>query len=86
MKLFYKVNPEEYRSCMDKIKDHFNMHEEVDEEKTILLLDDETKIEKVSGSYDPMEDEIAKVRVILVDPSLRDFFNSVFGEPYKEKR
>ena len=86
MKLFYKVNPEEYRSCMDKVKGHFSMHEEVDEEKTILLLDDETKIEKVTGSYDPMEDEVAKVRVILVDPSLRNFFNSVFGEPYKEKR
>jgi hypothetical protein len=56
---------------MDKVRDHFNMHEEVDEEKTILLLDDETKIEKVTGSYDPMEDEVAKVRVILVDPSLR---------------
>jgi len=86
LKLFYKVNPEEYRSCMDKVKDHFNMHEEVDEEKIILLLDDETKIEKVSGSYDPMEDKVAKVKVILVDPSLRNFFNSVFGEPYKEKR
>ncbi len=86
MKLFYKVNPEEYRSCMDKVKDHFNMHEEVDEEKTILLLDDETKIEKVTGSYDPMDDEVAKVKVILVDSSLRNFFNSVFGEPYKEKR
>ncbi len=86
MKLFYKVNPEEYSSCMDMVKDHFNMHEEVDEEKTILLLDDETKIEKVTGSYDPMDDEVAKVRVILVDPSLREFFNSVFGEPYKEKR
>ena len=86
MKLFYKVNPEEYRICMDKVKDQFNMHEEVDEEKTILLLDDETKIEKVTGSYDPMEDEVAKVRVILIDPSLRDFFNSVFGEPYREKR
>ena len=86
MKLFYKVNPEEYRNRMDKVKEHFNMHEEVDEEKTILLLDDETQIEKVTGSYDPIEDEVAKVRVILVDPSLRDFFNSVFGEPYKEKR
>ena len=86
MKLFYKVNPEEYRICMDKVKDHFNMHEEVDEEKTILLLNDETKIEKVTGSYDPMEDKVAKVKVILVDSSLRDFFNSVFGEPYKEKR
>ena len=85
MKLFYKVNPEEYRNRMDKVKEHFNMHEEVDEEKTILLLDDETQIEKVTGSYDPIEDEVAKVRVILVDPSLRDFFNSVFGEPYKEK-
>ncbi len=86
MKLFYKVNPEEYRSCMDQVKDHFNMHEEVDEEKTILLLDDETKIEKVTGSYNPMEDEVAKVRVILVDPSFREYFNSIFGEPYKEKR
>jgi hypothetical protein len=85
MKLFYKINPSKFHEVMNKIRDELELHEEIDEEKTILIPKDETQIEQVVGSYDPMEDKIAKVRVILIDTSLRDFFNSVLGEPYKEK-
>jgi hypothetical protein len=85
MKLFYKIDPSYYREAMNKARDELGLHEEIDEEKTILIPKDETQIEQVVGSYDPMEDKPAKVRVILVDESLRKFFNSVFGEPYKVK-
>lgn len=85
MKLFYRIDPTMYRSCMDKIRDEFGMYEEIDEDKTILMLDDESRIAKVTGSYMPGEDEVASVKVILEDRSLKDFFNSVLGQPYKEK-
>jgi hypothetical protein len=84
-KLFYKIEPSEYRKAMNRIRDELKLHEEIDEEKTILIPKDETQIEHVVGSYDPMGDKVARVRVILIDTSLRDFFNSVLGEPYKEK-
>ena len=85
MKLFYRIDPAMYRSCMNKIREEFGMHEEVDEEKTILMSDDESRIVKVTGSYVPGEDEVALVKVILEDRSLRQFFNSVLGQPYKER-
>jgi len=85
MKLFYRIDPVTYRSCMNRIREEFGMHEEVDEEKTILMSDDESRIVKVTGSYVPGEDEVALVKVILEDRSLRQFFNSVLGQPYKER-
>ena len=85
MKLFYKIDPSQYREAMIKAREKLGLHEEIDEEKTILIPKDDTQIEQVVGSYDPKEDKIAKVRVILVDESLREFFDSVFGEPYKVK-
>ena len=85
VKLFYKLDPSEYHQAMNKIRDELKLHEEIDEEKTILIPKDETQIEQVVGSYDPKGDKVAKVRVILIDTALRDYFNSVLGEPYKEK-
>lgn len=85
MKLFYRIDPAAYRSCMDRIREEFGMHEEVDEDKTILMLDDESRIVKVTGSYMPGQDDVALVKVILEDRTLREFFNSVLGQPYKEK-
>ena len=85
MKLFYKVRPEEYRECMEKIRDRFTMHEEVDEARTILMLDDDSRIERVMGTFDPNADEFAHVRVNLNDESLKDFFDSVLGIPYNVK-
>jgi hypothetical protein len=85
MKLFYKVSPDRYRVCMDKIRDEFEMHEEVDEARTILMLDDDSQIERVMGTFDPKSDEFAHVRVNLNDESLKEFFDSVLGQPYKEK-
>jgi hypothetical protein len=70
---------------MDKIREEFDMHEEVDEDKTILMLDDESRIVKVTGSYMPGKDETALVKVILEDSGLKQFFNSVLGQPYKER-
>ena len=61
------------------------MHEEVDEARTMLLLDSEDTIELVSGMYDPNQDDVAQVRVVLVDDSLRSFFDSILGEPYRVK-
>ena len=83
MKLFYKVDPSEYSEAMEKIRIRFCMKQEVDEEKTILMLDSEDVIELVSGSYDPNEDEMAHVRVVLVDESLKEIFDSILGEPYR---
>jgi len=86
MKLFYKVSPDNYRACMDQIREKFSMHEEVDEARTILMLDDDTQIERVMGTFDPNSDSFAHVRVNLNDESLRDFFDTVLGQPYKMKR
>jgi hypothetical protein len=85
MKLFYKVPPSEYPTMMEAIRERFSMNQEVDEEKTILMLDSEDVIELVSGSYDPNEDEMAHIRVVLVDESLKEIFDSILGEPYKVK-
>lgn len=85
MKLFYKVSPDNYRSCMEKIRERFGMHEEVDEARTILMLDDMSQIERVMGTFDPSEDKFAHVRVNLNDESLKEFFDSVLGQPYKVK-
>ena len=84
MKLYYRLDPKDFRNCMDQIRDHFGMHEEIDEVRTILKLNDEDKIERVIGTFDPDAGEV-HVRVILVDPSLRNFFDSVLGKPYKIK-
>ncbi len=85
MKLFYKVHPSKYQQAMEAIKERFGMHQEVDEEKTILMLDSEDIIELVSGSYNPNEDEMAHIRVVLVDESLKEVFDSILGEPYRVK-
>lgn len=85
MKLFYRVSPDEYRACLDEIREKFGMLEEVDEARTMLLLDDDSQIERVIGTFDPVTDEIAQVRVVLADESLKEFFDSVLGEPYKVK-
>ena len=85
MKLFYYVDPSVYEASMKKVREKFGMHQEVDEDKTILLLEDKSKIELVTGSYDPGNDESALVRVVIVDQSLKTFFDSVFGQPYKVK-
>jgi len=85
MKLFYKVDPSKYREAIDKIKEKYRMHEEVDEARTMLMLDTEGTIELVSGMYNPYEDDVAQIRVVLVDESLREFFDSVLGKPYRVK-
>jgi hypothetical protein len=83
LKLFYKIDPEKYRDALEKIKNEYGMHEEVDEAKTMLMLNSEDEIELVSGMYDPAEDEVATIRVVLVNESLKSFFDSVLGKPYK---
>ena len=85
MKLFYKIQPSEYPKVMEAIRERFGMNQEVDEEKTILMLDSEDAIELVSGSYDPNENELAHIRVVLVDESLKEVFDSILGEPYRVK-
>ncbi len=87
MKLFYRVSPDEYRAKMTRVRERFDLHEEVDEEKTILMADEGsgTGIVKVTGSFDPREDAFAMVKVILDDSSLEAFFNEVFGEPYRKR-
>jgi len=85
VKLFYKIDPAKYRDAMDTIRDKFTMHEDIDEDKTILNLDSEDIIEQITGSYNPVEDEIASIRIVLVDESLREYFDSVLGEPYRIK-
>jgi len=82
MKLFYKVSPDKFRECMNKIREKFEMHEEVDEARTILMLDDDSQIERVMGTFDPSHDDFAHVRVNINDESLKEFFDSVLGEPY----
>ncbi len=83
MKLFYKVEPAKYQESLERIKERFGMHKEVDGAKTILMLNSEDKIELVAGMYDPAQDEIASIRVVLVDESLKNEFDSILGEPYK---
>ncbi len=85
MKLFYKVSPIEYMNLMKQIRERFGMHEEIDEARTTLILDDQSQIERISGTYDPTSDDVAQVRIILVDESLKEFFDSVLGEPYMVK-
>ena len=85
MKLFYRVKPEDYRECFDKIQEKFGMHEEVDEARTMLMLDDDSQIERVIGTFDPRSDETVLVRIVLADESLKEFFDSVLGIPYKVK-
>jgi len=82
MKLFYKVHPCKYAVLMEAIRARFEMHEEVDEEKTILMLDNQEAIELVTGSYDPRHDQTAEVRVVLNDASLKPVFDSILGKPY----
>jgi len=84
MKLYYRVKPEEFRACMDRIRDNYGMNEEIDEVRTVLKLDDEDQIERVIGTLDPDAGE-AHVRVILGNRSLKEFFDSVLGQPYKVK-
>jgi len=70
---------------MEQIRDRFSMHEEIDEARTTLMLEDESQIERVIGTFDPNSDEIAQIRVILVDVTLREFFDSVLGAPHLVK-
>ncbi|NWF94590.1 MAG: hypothetical protein HXY34_00435 [Candidatus Thorarchaeota archaeon] len=83
LKLFYWVDPSKYDACLDRVQKEFGMHREVDEEKTFLMLDDKSRIEHFSGSFDPSTDEKAHIRVVINDESLKDFFDSVFGPPYR---
>ncbi|MHA2043160.1 MAG: hypothetical protein ACXAAO_05990 [Candidatus Thorarchaeota archaeon] len=85
MKLFYRVNPDDYRACFDKIREKFGMQEEVDEARTMLMLDDDSQIERVTGMFDPNTDETVHVRIVLADESLKEYFDSVLGEPYRVK-
>ncbi len=85
VKLFYKIDHTKYRNVMDTIREKFMMHEDIDEEKTFLNLDSEDIIEQITGSYDPAEDVIARIKVVLIDESLRDYFDSVLGDPYRIK-
>ncbi|MHA1771790.1 MAG: hypothetical protein ACTSYL_07655 [Candidatus Thorarchaeota archaeon] len=85
MKLYYRIDPATLREKIKRVKQEFEMHEEIDEEDTFLTLDDESRIELVRASYDPNSDETAHVRVVINDESLRQFFDSVFGEPYRVK-
>jgi hypothetical protein len=83
MKLFYRVEPEEYSVCFEKIREKFGMNKEVDGAKTMLMLDDDSQIELIAGTFDPSTDETAHVRIVLTDESLKEYFDSVFGEPYR---
>ena len=85
MKLFYHIKPDDYRAHLDTIREKFGMNEEVDGAKTMLMLDDDSQIELVSCMFDPVEDEFAHVRIVLNDESLKEFFDSVLGKPYKVK-
>jgi hypothetical protein len=80
------VDPSKYRELMDKVRNEFNLHEEIDEERTTLKREEEERIELVRGSFDPVSDDLAMVRVVILDDSLKGFFDSVFGEPYKVKK
>lgn len=79
------MDPQVYKEKMNTVKEEFGMHQEIDEEKTILVLDDTSKIELITGSYHPREDDEALVRIVLNEESLKDFFDHVFGEPFLVK-
>jgi hypothetical protein len=83
MKLYYNVKSEDYERCLQKIKEKFSMHMEVDEARTTLRTEDQSRIERVIGTFDSNTDEAAQVRVVLEDESLKEFFDSVLGEPYR---
>ncbi len=83
MKLYYRVEPSQYEQKMEQIRERFNMHREVDEQRTTLVLDSEDTIEQVAGDYEPKTDAVANVRVVLVDESLKEIFDEILGEPYK---
>ena len=85
MKLFYKINPSFYKEAMKRVRMEFTMHEEIDEARTLLMLEDMSRIELVSGMYDPVEDDMASIRVIINDETLKEFFDSVFVVPCKVK-
>ncbi len=85
MKLFYKVNPSKYREMMDRVRDELGLHEEVDEDATFLMEESESRIEQITGRYNPAIGGDAMIRVVLVDDSLKEFFDSIFGEPYRVK-
>lgn len=85
MILFYKISPDKFRNKLDDVREHFKMHEEEDEERINLKLDDESQIERVICTFNPDEDEFAHVRVILNNNALKTYFDSVFGIPYKIK-
>ena len=85
MKLFYKVSPEDYGRMMDEIQARFSMHRDVDEGRTTLSLDGDDVIEQVAGSYDPSTDEVAQVRVVINDESLRTAFDEILGTPFLVK-
>jgi hypothetical protein len=85
MKLFYKIHPDEYIECMKQIREKFEMHEEIDEARTTLILEDQSQIERVSGTFDPSSDDVAQIRVVINDESLKVFFDSVLGKPYLVK-
>jgi hypothetical protein len=70
---------------MERVRVEFNMHEEIDEARTLLMLEDISRIELVSGMYDPVEGDVAMIRVVINDETLKEFFDSVFGVPYKVK-
>ncbi|MHA2189878.1 MAG: hypothetical protein ACXAAP_06570, partial [Candidatus Thorarchaeota archaeon] len=71
MKLFYKISPSIYREAMERVRVEFNMHEEIDEARTLLMLEDISRIELVSGMYDPVEGDVAMIRVVLNDETLK---------------
>ena len=68
---------------MDKIREKFGMHEEIDEASTILMLEDKSQVDKVTGTFDPNFDKFAQVNVNLNDKSLKEYFDSILGEPYR---
>lgn len=86
VKIFYRIHPCIYPSMMEAVRVRFEMHEEVDEEKIVLRLDDQEAIELVTGSYDPRHDQMAEVRVVLNDATLKPVFDSILGKPYLVKR
>lgn len=85
MKLFYKIPVNDYREKLDEVRERFMMHEEEDEARINLKMDDESQIERVICTVNPNQDELAHIRVILNDNSLQQYFDSVFGTPYKIK-
>ncbi len=85
MKIFYKVPPEVYKEMMEKARIKFKLHKDVDEEKIILSPFSESVIEQVRASYTPGEDDMAQIRIVITDESLKAQFDEIFGEPYKVK-